>query len=103
MRDEGRADALIIVHCTAPAEAGATALAMAEALAGPAGRRAAERGGAWLDGRRVGDPGERVGVGAMLTLRLPPAGGYAEVALTASHIATRTSGWWPCTKSGAGT
>lgn len=79
--------AAILMHVVAPGEAGATVASLAEALAGEAGRIAAERGGAWVDGRRARDPGERPGAGSMLTLRLPPAGGYAEVDLRPAHIA----------------
>lgn len=73
-------------HRVAPEEAGATVGELAAALAGAAGRLAAERGGAWLDGRRALDAGERVRAGAALTLRLPPPGGYPELALTGDAI-----------------
>lgn len=86
MRAEGRAE-VGIVHQVAPGEAGATVGELAEALAGAAGRIAAERGGAWLAGRRVADPGERAAAGATLAVRLPPAGGYAEVELGPAQIA----------------
>lgn len=66
--------------------AGAPVGELAEALAGPAGRLAAERGGAWLDGRRVADPAAPAPAGATLTLRLPPAGGYPELALTSAAL-----------------
>jgi 23S rRNA pseudouridine1911/1915/1917 synthase len=69
------------------AEGGAVVGELAEALAGAAGRLAAMRGGLWLDGRRVADPAERALAGATLTLRLPPAGGYAEVTIRPDQIA----------------
>lgn len=87
MRDEGQDRPGIIVHPVAEDEAGATVGALAEAIAGAAGRVAALRGGAWLDGRRVADPEQPVGAGATLTLRLPPGGQYAELELAPAAIA----------------
>jgi 23S rRNA pseudouridine1911/1915/1917 synthase len=87
MSDEGRAGVSAIVRVVAASEAGATILALAEAQAGALGRLAVERGGAWLDGRRVADPAEVALVGASLALRLPPGGVYAELELTPADIA----------------
>lgn len=69
------------------AQAGATLADLAELLGGAAGRLAAERGGAWLDGRRALDPQVRVAAGAQLTLRLPPGGVYREIELTPAEVA----------------
>lgn len=66
---------------------GASVLALAEELAGEAGRLAAERGGVWIDGRRVSDPSAPAPAGASIDLRLPPGGRYAEVELGAADIA----------------
>ncbi|HMQ31565.1 MAG TPA: RluA family pseudouridine synthase [Chloroflexaceae bacterium] len=82
----GRGSAATLARLIGPEEAGATVGELAEVLAGPAGRLAAGRGGAWLDGRRVLDPGERVGAGAALSLRLPPAAGYAELELAPADL-----------------
>lgn len=46
-----------------------------------------DRGGAWLDGRRVTAPDARGAAGQSLTLRLPPGGVYAELELGAGDIA----------------
>ncbi len=74
-------------HIVTSAEAGASVGALAEELAGAVGRMAAGRGGVWLDERRIEDPEVQVTSGAMLTLRLPPAGGYAELELSAADLA----------------
>jgi 23S rRNA pseudouridine1911/1915/1917 synthase len=73
--------------CVTPSRPGATVAELAESLAGEAGRIAAGRGGAWLAGRRAEDPGQPVPVGTSLTLRLPPAGGYAELELGPADLA----------------
>lgn len=76
-----------IRHVVAGDAAGATVLELARRLAGEAGARCIARGGAWVDGRRVADPGQRLLAGVELALRLPPAGGYPELELTAADIA----------------
>jgi 23S rRNA pseudouridine1911/1915/1917 synthase len=69
------------------AEEGLTARALAERLAGEVGAIAVARGGAWLGGRRIGDPDELLPSGASFALRLPPASGYAELELVPADIA----------------
>lgn len=76
-----------ITHRIAPKDAGLSLRELAARLAGAAGATAADRGGAWLDGRRVSDPAAPAPAGATLTLRFPPAGGYAEVTITAEDLA----------------
>jgi 23S rRNA pseudouridine1911/1915/1917 synthase len=76
-----------IAHVVSAAEAGATARELAELLAGEAGARCVARGGAWRNGCRLADPAERLAAGDTLTLRLPPAGGYRDLTLTAADIA----------------
>lgn len=83
MKDEGRGLAFVV----GPGEAGGSMAEVAARLAGEVGTTAVARGGAWVDGRRVTDPGERVGLGEVVTLRLPPGGVYADVALGAADIA----------------
>lgn len=70
-----------------PADAGVPVLELAERLAGAAGRKAVERGGAWLDRQRASQPGAPVMAGATLTICLPPAGGYPELELRPAAIA----------------
>lgn len=82
-----RMDEQRLVHSVTADEVGATALELAGRLAGEAGALAAARGGAWLDGRRLADPGARLAAGATLTLRLPPGGAYAEVRIEPGDIA----------------
>lgn len=77
----------IVEHRVAASEAGVPLLALAERVAGEAGALAVARGGAWLGLRRLDDPEERLAVGATLTLRLPPEGGYGEVELMPDDIA----------------
>ena len=73
-------------HTVAPAEAGATVIALALALAGTTGEQVVAHGGAWLNGRRV--PGtERVTSGATLALHLPPNDAYPELVLTPADFA----------------
>lgn len=76
-----------ISHTVAADEAGVTALELAARLAGEAGGLALARGGAWLDGRRLGNLDGQLAPGATLTLRLPPGGIYPEVVLSAADIA----------------
>lgn len=70
-----------------PDDAGITVRVLAARLAGEPGTRAVTRGGAWLGGRRLLDPDEPLPAGATLTLRFPPAGGYAELTLDQADIA----------------
>lgn len=76
-----------VQYLVSAGDAGLTALALAERLAGAAGALAIDRGGAWLDGRRVGDPAVRPSPGASFALRFPPAGGYVDLALGPADIA----------------
>ncbi len=76
-----------ITHAIAAEDAKLTLGELAARLAGAAGAAAAARGGAWLDGRRVTDPNAPVPVGAVLTLRLPPPNGYAEIMLGEEDVA----------------
>lgn len=84
-----------------PAQANATVLELALALAGEVGGLAVARGGAWLAGRRVSDPAMVAPVGATLMLRLPPAGGYPELELVAGDIAYEDE-WLVALHKGAG-
>ncbi|WP_245863274.1 RluA family pseudouridine synthase [Candidatus Viridilinea mediisalina] len=56
-------------------------------LAGERGRLAAERGGAWLDNRRLTDPQHILNAHTTLVLRFPPEQGYDHVELNANHLA----------------
>ncbi|MCX7792452.1 MAG: pseudouridine synthase, partial [Chloroflexaceae bacterium] len=76
-----------ITYRIAPEDAGLRLRDLATRLAGAAGATAAARGGAWLDGRRVSDADAPAPAGATLTLRFPPADGYAEVTITAEDLA----------------
>lgn len=67
--------------------ASASVQALAAKLAGATGSLAVAHGGAWLDGRRVSDPAEVAPAGALLTLRLPPDGGYPALELNPRDIA----------------
>ncbi len=67
------------------AEAGQTLGALAAARLGEAGRLAAARGGLWLNGRRAAADTIAV-AGATLQVRLPPAGGYCDAALTLNDL-----------------
>jgi 23S rRNA pseudouridine1911/1915/1917 synthase len=86
MKADGHPAAAPLSLPVAAAQAGTAVGELAAALAGEDGLLAAQRGGAWLDGRRVLDPDERVQAGSTLTLRLPPPGGYDEVVLGAGDI-----------------
>jgi 23S rRNA pseudouridine1911/1915/1917 synthase len=77
----------ILEHRVAAGEEGTALRLLAEEVAGEAGALAVARGGAWVGTRRLADPEERLPAGATLTLRLPPAGGYGEVALGPGDIA----------------
>jgi 23S rRNA pseudouridine1911/1915/1917 synthase len=76
-----------IIYRIAPEDAGLRLRDLAARLAGAAGDVAAARGGAWLDGHRLSDTFAPAPAGATLTLRFPPADGYAEVTITAEDLA----------------
>ncbi|MGQ9926161.1 MAG: RluA family pseudouridine synthase [Chloroflexaceae bacterium] len=76
-----------ITYCIALEDAGLPLRDIAARLAGAAGATAAARGGAWLDGRRASDADTLVKAGSELTLRFPPADGYAEVSITTEDLA----------------
>ncbi len=63
---------------------------IAELVAGIVGvdaaRRLLERGGVWLDGRRVGDATAAAPPGGRLTIHRPPDGAYAELDITPADI-----------------
>ena len=73
-------------HTVAPAEAGATVLTLACALAGTTGEHIVAHGGAWLNGRRVSGTAQ-VTSGATLALHLPPDGAYPDLTLTPADLA----------------
>ncbi len=77
----------IIQHQVTAEEAGRSIIEIAETLAGAVGRAAVQRGGAWLDQRRVAEAAQPVVAGMQFTLRLPPGGLYPEVQLDATRIA----------------
>ncbi|NJN17212.1 MAG: RluA family pseudouridine synthase [Oscillochloris sp.] len=60
---------------------------LAERMLGAVGRMAAERGGIWIDGRRIADVQQPAPQGSLLTIKLPPAEGYVDVQITAADIA----------------
>ncbi len=75
------------ITSTITPETGQRTLAeVAEALLGAEGMRVVERGGAWVDKRRVLEPGRVLRSGEHLELRLPPEGIYAELELAAADI-----------------
>ncbi len=80
-------DAHTTSYSVAAEDVGATIDELAARLLGAAGGLAVARGGAWLDGRRVGHGEERPAAGARLELRHPPQGGYRDVSLAPADIA----------------
>lgn len=76
-----------ITYRIVPEDTGLRLGELAARLAGAAGAVAAARGGAWLDGRRVSDADALAPAGTTLTLRFPPADGYAEITITAEDLA----------------
>lgn len=76
-----------LAYAIPPQHAGLPLVELAHQLAGERGRVAAERGGAWLNKRRVSDPQLLVTANTTLVLRFPPEQGYDEVELNAGHLA----------------
>ncbi|NTW03185.1 MAG: RluA family pseudouridine synthase [Oscillochloris sp.] len=75
------------LHIIAPEDSQISIADLAESLAPGTGAQIVARGGAWLAGRRVADADISAQAGAILTLRRPPEGGYADLELDAADIA----------------